>query len=111
MHDEFDSYFQSYKKYEKERDEYRKKTSKDKLIEQCRKKIETTMIGAISTLEKYLSEELANDTHFKEVFNLIRSEILDKGNNQIRMLNADFKFYEVKYNKQTFFMPIRKTEE
>ena len=66
--------------------------SKIRLKKDVKKKIETTMIGALASIEKYLGELWGHDlpdptpeqTQLKEVYEELRSEILDKGNTQIR---------------------------
>lgn len=78
----------------KEQERKYKLDSRDKLEKFCESKIKTTMIGAISQLEKEFSRELA-DPEFAARFNRIREGILDQGNNQIRSLKAELVKYEV----------------
>lgn len=76
-----------------------KELSSERLYNSCVKRINTTMIGAIATIEKYILD--------KEEFNTIRSEILDKGNNQIRSLSKDFESYSVSF-KNSGTLPIER---
>ena len=66
--------------------------SKVRLKKDVKKKIETTMIGALASVEKFFGPIWGLDdpnptneqAHMREVFEEMRSEILDKGNSQIR---------------------------
>jgi|LakMenEpi03Aug12_release.lakeMendotaPanAssembly.Ray.scaffolds.fasta_scaffold210199_2 hypothetical protein len=74
--------------FRKKREEKNRHLAREKLYNVCSKRINTTMIGAIATIEKYVDGEQ---------FEKIRSEILDKGNNQIRGLHQDFDNYKVDF--------------
>ena len=74
------------------------------------------MIGALSTIEKNFgflwgyenSEELTPEqAHMKEVFDEVRAEILDRGNNQIRNLEAEFANYEINWLRYRMTMPVK----
>jgi hypothetical protein len=73
-----------------------------------KKRIETTMIGAIASIEKQFEDNM-NDPQFEQVFAQLRQEILDKGNNQIRALDGDFDSYEITKKKYHYKFPIRRT--
>lgn len=51
-------------------------------------RIRTTMIGAIDIFQKKFEKELENPD-FKEKFTVARKEILDLGNNQIRLFKKE----------------------
>lgn len=53
------------------------------------KRIRTTMIGAIDSVERNFSEEIKNSPDFKNKFSIVRKEILDLGNKQIRNLKDE----------------------
>lgn len=53
------------------------------------KRIRTTMIGAISVIEKVFADNIVQDKNFKEKFDIVRKEILDLGNKQIRNLKEE----------------------
>jgi hypothetical protein len=89
--------------------------SKERLLKIGRKKIQTTMIGALSTLEKRFGflwgqdqdEDLTPEQeHMKELYEEIRSEILDRGNNQMRNLEAEFVQYDIKWLRYTVKLPV-----
>lgn len=98
------------KKYISTREEKYNAQSKDRLAKILKKKIETTMIGALSSLEenfKFLwdGDGKENKAMF-EIYQRIRSEILDKGNRQIRNIDTELSQYTVTWNKYTYNMPV-----
>jgi len=98
--------------YKKIREKKYKADSKDRLSKILKKKIQTTMIGALSSIEEnlgFLWEE--NNPKFtpedmKNIYNKIRSEILDKGNNQARNIDAELSQYEVEWLRYSIKIPI-----
>ena len=104
--------------YKKKREEQYKISSRERLAKILKKKIETTMIGALSSVEDHLGflwndngpEELSQERQeMKRLFQLIRSEILDKGNTQARNIDAELAQYEVHWNRYTMTLPVKKT--
>ena len=80
-----------------------------------RKKIETTMIGALSSIEDKFGflwgngqEEPLTDEQeiMKDLYNTVRSEILDRGNNQARNIDAELGQYEVEWKKYSMTIPV-----
>lgn len=98
--------------YKKIRDQKYKLESKERLSKILKKKIQTTMIGALSTMEEHLSflwEEDApkfTKTQMKEIYNTIRSEILDKGNGQARNVDAELADYDISCLKFSIKIPV-----
>jgi len=98
--------------YKKIREKKYKADSKDRLSKILKKKIQTTMIGALSSIEEnlgFLWEE--NNPKFtpedmKNIYNKIRSEILDKGNNQASNIDAELSQYEVEWLRYSIKIPI-----
>lgn len=77
-----------------------------------KKRIETTMIGALASIEKHFGHvwghpNVDNEELFA-VYQELRQEILDKGNNQIRSLDGDFEPFEITKRKYHYQMPIRR---
>jgi hypothetical protein len=70
------------------------------LYELMKKRITTTMIGSLASIEESL--ELTDDEYSE-----LRQEILDKGNAQIRELKKDLEQFEISY-KTVYFVPIRR---
>lgn len=84
--------------------------NEEKLINDIQTKIKTTMIGAISRIEQsfgYLwnhGNEPITDSHdmFLEKWDILRSDILNHGNNQIRSINNIINDYLKKENKYNY---------
>jgi len=101
--------------YKKIRDSKYKSESKDRLSKILKKKIQTTMIGALSTIEENLGflwggENSLSPTDeqkkMKVLYEKIRSEILDRGNNQVRNIDAELSQYEVEWLRYSMNMPV-----
>lgn len=89
--------------------------SKDKLAKTLKKKIQTTMIGALSTIEENFGflwtnesgEALTKDQEvMKNIYNKMRSEILDRGNNQARNIDAELSQYEIECIRYQIKIPV-----
>jgi len=96
-----------------------KDSSRDRLSKIAKKKIETTMIGALSSIEKNLGflwghedqrDLTPEEQHLKNIYDQIRSEILDKGNSQIRNLESELSQYEVTWLRYHMTLPIANTD-
>ena len=101
--------------YKQQRDDKYRVDSKERLSKIIKKKIETTMIGALSCLEvnfgflwKHQDGEPASEEqlYMKEIYQKIRSEILDKGNNQARNVDAELSQYDIKWLKYSMSIPF-----
>jgi hypothetical protein len=91
--------------------------SKTRLKKEIKKKIQTTMIGSLSSIEKHFGflwgeesdDELTKDQiRMRDIFEDMRTEILDKGNIQLRNADAEIENYDVTWNKYHMNLPIRK---
>ena len=105
--------------FKSEKNSKYKEVSKDRLLKIGKKKIQTTMIGALSTIEKHLgflwgyesSESLTPEQeHLKELYEEVRSEILDRGNNQARNLEAEFANYDINWLRYQITLPVKNLE-
>lgn len=101
--------------YKKIRESKYKSDSKDRLSKILKKKIQTTMIGALSTIEENFGflwtnvdgKPLTQDQEtMKAMYNKVRSEILDRGNNQARNIDAELAQYEVEWMRYQMKMPV-----
>lgn len=98
--------------YKKIREKKYKVESKDRLSKILKKKIQTTMIGALSSIEENLAFLWENENpkftkeDMKNIYNKIRSEILDKGNNQARNVDAELSQYEVEWLRYSVKIPF-----
>jgi len=95
------------------REDREKEVAKERLFKVATKKIQTTMIGSISTIEKYLDFLWDSDNptpeqeKLRSIFEEMRSEILDRGNTQIRNLENEFQNYEIVFKKYTIQLPVK----
>ena len=114
-----DSYAEMVRKsesYKSDKANKSKEVSKERLLKISKQKIQTTMIGALSTVEKHFgflwghesSEPLSPEQeHLKEIYNEVRSEILDRGNNQARNLETEFAAYDINWLRYKITLPVK----
>ena len=100
------------------RDDKYKEVSKDRLFQIGKKKVQTTMIGALDTIEKSFGflwqaegEPTQEQVQLKSIFENARSEILDRGNTQIRNLEAEISNYDISWKRYTVSLPIKENGE
>lgn len=111
----FDKLIRNKSEYKEARAEKYKYDSKERLSKILRKKVETTMIGAISSIEDHFAflwsaedSEMTTEKKFMyEAFQKVRSEILDKGNTQARNVDAELNQYEVKWMRYSMEIPVK----
>ena len=103
-------------KYKTDKTNKNKEVSKDSLLKISKKKIQTTMIGALSTVEKHFGFLWGHESpdaltpeqeHMKELYDLVRSEILDRGNNQGRNLETEFMNYDITWLRYQITLPLK----
>ncbi len=120
MDEGFKNLIRSSRNYKEEKEQKYKVNSKDRLFKIASKKIKTTMIGALSTLEENLGflwghesdEDISPEQqHMKTIFEQVRSDILDKGNPQIRNLEAEFNYYDITWLRFQVDLPVKPVEE
>ena len=120
MDEGFKNLIRDSKNYKEENEQKYKVKSKDRLFKIASKKIKTTMIGALSTLEENLGflwghesdEDISPEQqHMKTIFEQVRSDILDKGNTQIRNLEAEFNYYDITWLRFQVDLPVKPVEE
>lgn len=105
------------KPYKNIRDDKYRLDSKDRLSKILKKKIQTTMIGALSSIEDHFGFLWEGDgkqkKEMQELYNKVRSEILDKGNNQARNIDAELAQYDVTWLRYQVNIPVipKKSEE
>lgn len=113
-------------KHKTEQEEKYNVSSKNRLLTIGKKKMSTTMIGAISSFEKFFGFLWGHDAPLldwqrsflqklekagvskevlKEVWTEARNEVLTKGNNQIRAFEQELDQYDVKWNKHN--LPLK----
>lgn len=115
---EDEEFYTSLKKsleYKKIKEEKIKEVSKTRLYKVAKKKIQTTMIGSLAAVEKYFGFLWGNSEEYltpqqkqmRLIFEELRSEILDKGNTQVRNLENEFVNYDIVWKKNTIFLPFK----
>tara|TARA_R100000008_G_scaffold34817_1_gene19792 strand:- start:1013 stop:1402 length:390 start_codon:yes stop_codon:yes gene_type:complete len=113
---EYDDLIRESNKFKNDRDERYKSVSKDRLLKISQKKIQTTMIGALSSVEKHFGflwgyqqegDLTAEQQHMKDLFEEVRAEILDRGNNQMRNLEAEMAHYDVNWLRYHMAIPFK----
>lgn len=104
--------------YEKKRNIIHEQKSKQTLSRNLKKKIQTTMIGSLSSIEMHFgflwqSESLPEEQRvkIKNIFESLRSEILDKGNHQLRNVDMELSNYTISHNSITDISFIKLPEE
>lgn len=105
----------------KAREERSKAVSCDDLFKAVKKKIQTTMIGSLSTIEEYFgflwnfgvddSQLTKEQKDIKDIYEEARAKILDRGNTQIRDLELEFTNYEIVRKKYHIKLPVNKGEK
>ena len=95
-----------------------KDVSRDQLFKTAKKKIQTTMIGALSTLEEGFGflwgfedgdeDKTPEQKHIHDIYEEVRAKILDRGNTQIRSLESEFINYEIVRKKHFISLPVSK---
>ena len=115
-----DNGFESLRHQKQEAEERRqdkfKADSKERLKKIARKKIQTTMIGALDTIEKHLGflweDDSQQSRQLREIYSNVRQEILDRGNDQIRNLDNELNQYDIEWLRYHLTLPVkRRTQE
>ena len=122
--DNYKSLLKTSLEYKKKREDRTKEVSKNRLYQVSKKKIQTTMIGALASIEKHFGflwgqdeddGEVENVTpeqkQLREIYDEARSEILDKGNTQLRNLEFEFAAYDIVWKKNTVMLPVKSRGE
>tara|TARA_Y100001938_G_C8046892_1_gene409433 strand:- start:875 stop:1237 length:363 start_codon:yes stop_codon:yes gene_type:complete len=117
--EEFNDLIRQQKEYKSLREDKYKYDSKTRLSKILKKKVETTMIGALSSIEEHFAFLWTNDSGdlspeqkiMYDTFQKVRSEILDKGNTQARNVDAELNQYEVKWLRYSMTLPVQQTED
>ena len=112
--DNFEELIRKQSEYKSVREDKYKQDSRDRLSKILKKKVETTMIGALSSMEDHFSflwlskeGELSSEQRMMyEIFQKVRSEILDKGNTQCRNVDAELAQYDVKWLRYQATLPV-----
>tara|TARA_B100000676_G_scaffold141614_1_gene140256 strand:+ start:23158 stop:23565 length:408 start_codon:yes stop_codon:yes gene_type:complete len=115
---DYNSFLQKSLDLKKMREERKKEVSRETLFKSSKKKIQTTMIGALSTIEEGFgflwgfdpdgdTELTEEQRHLKEIYEEARAKILDRGNTQIRNLEIEFSNYDINRKKHYINLPVK----
>ncbi|MBU2060473.1 MAG: hypothetical protein KKH44_01320 [Bacteroidetes bacterium] len=111
----YESLFKAKKEAELKRKQKYKLDSKERLKKIARKKIQTTMIGALDTIEKHLGflweDDSSQSQSLKQIYETVRQEILDRGNDQIRNLDTELNQYDVEWLRYTLTLPVKRRDQ
>lgn len=84
----------------------------DELRELVSKRIKTVFIGAISSIENSAYGRLKDESpEWKKVFQELRKDILDKGNDQLKLLLEELGGYSVGQKRYRYNMPMFNSRE
>lgn len=114
--EDFNDLIRKRAEYKTARSDKYKTDSKDRLSKILKKKVETTMIGALSSIEDHFGFLWSGENSTPEqkimhdLFQKVRSEILDKGNTQARNIDAELSQYEVKWLRYSVQIPVSQEE-
>lgn len=107
MDEGYESLLRAKRESELQRKQKYKADSKERLKKIARKKIQTTMVGALATIEQHLAFLWEDNKHLREVYNIVRQEILDRGNDQIRNLDNELEMYDVEWKRYHLTLPVK----
>lgn len=88
--------------------------SKDRLTKIGSKQIRTTMIGALAAIEKKFGHlwnhlgvpETEEEKQYKLVYDELRKDILDKGNQQIHNFTQEINQYQIVWKRYSITLPV-----
>ena len=115
---DFNDLIRQQAEYKEVRQEKFKNDSRVRLSKILKKKVETTMIGALSSIEEHFSflwtptqgEMPPEQQIMLDTFQKVRSEILDKGNTQSRNVDAELSQYDIKWLRYNAVIPVKETK-
>lgn len=115
---DFNDLIRQQAEYKEVRQEKFKNDSRVRLSKILKKKVETTMIGALSSIEEHFSflwtptqgEMTPEQQIMFDTFQKVRSEILDKGNTQSRNVDAELSQYDIKWLRYNAVIPVKETK-
>ena len=117
MAEEYNNFLKNSLDLKSAREERNKDISRDKLFKAAKKKIQTTMIGSLSTLESSFGflwgseiedgDKTPEQKRLYEIYEEARAQILDRGNTQIRNLESEFVNYDIIRKKHYINLPVQ----
>tara|TARA_Y100000389_G_C17243532_1_gene404388 strand:+ start:106 stop:465 length:360 start_codon:yes stop_codon:yes gene_type:complete len=112
----FDDLIKNQVEYKSIREQKYRSDSKERLSKILKKKVQTTMIGALSSIEENFGFLWDSEGDLSEqqqlmydLYQKLRSEILDKGNTQARNVDAELSQYDIKWLRYSVNIPVKET--
>jgi len=100
--------FKRTKRSESRKGQY-KDSSKKRLLNNLKKKFDTTTIGSLAIIEEFFGELWGHGIHYneltedelewKEVWDEARTKILDLGNSNLRAAQSEISQYSISWNR------------
>jgi len=120
MDNDYSNLIRQHSEYKKIKEDKYISDSKDRLSKILKKKVETTMIGALSSIENHFGflwevdrDEVptAEKKLMYELYQKVREEVLNKGNTQARNIDAELSQYNVNWLKYRNVIPVKETRK
>lgn len=120
MDNDYSNLIRQHAEYKKIKEDKYISDSKDRLSRILKKKVETTMIGALSSIETHFGflwevERGEVSTPEKklmyEIYQKVREEVLNKGNTQARNIDAELSQYNVSWLKYQNVIPVKEMKK
>lgn len=113
--DDYNNLIRKHTEYKKLREDKYMCDSKDRLSKILKKKVVTTMIGSLSSIEKNFGflwtnnegELTPEQKTMYDIYQETRQEILDKGNTQAKNIDAELSQYDIKWLKYNTTIPVK----
>jgi len=119
--DEFTHFQDQVKRRKQHKDSRYKDNSKRRLLNNIKKKFDTTIIGSLAAFEEYFGdlwghglpyEELDEDQiYWKEAWERARSQVLDNGNANLRAAQNEIAEYTLSWNRYVTKFQFEEDEE
>lgn len=118
MSDDYNDFLKKQSEYKSAREDKYLLDSRERLSKILKKKIQTTMIGSLSAVEEQFSflwvsdgEPTKEQKMMYDLYQDLRSKILDIGNLQMRNVDAELAQYSVKWLRYQTVLPVKKKGE
>jgi len=120
MDNDYSNLIRQHAEYKKIKEDKYISDSKDRLSKILKKKVETTMIGALSSIENHFGflwevdkDEVptAEKKLMYELYQKVREEVLNKGNAQARNIDAELSQYNVNWLRYRNVIPVKETRK
>lgn len=102
------------KKNKEQKQKQYEEDSKNRLFKIGTKQIRTTMIGALAAIENKFGHlwnhgnvpQTEQEEMFRELYDELRKDVLDKGNQQIHNFTQEIQQYQISWNRYSISLPV-----